>query len=126
MILRIIFTASMICIISACSPQMAPDYTPVAKKVVIIADNAKPVFAPKLRCPDWRHSAVNNHDNSAASNFGCSTASNMLQMVADKNDLLIGRGNHKAQTDTAISAVEALYRGDITPETTSSAQTTSE
>lgn len=65
------------------------------------------------RCPDWRHSAVINYDNSVMSNHGCATAINLGHMLADKNHLLKSVGDQRPQTESSVMAVENYYRAEI-------------
>ncbi len=88
-------------------------YTPMdGDSIVEVRVHHKVVGAPAA-CPDWRHSAIVNHDNSVMSNHGCATATNVSLMVADKNDLLKGQSDPRAVTDTAVRAVERYYSGEV-------------
>ncbi len=91
---------------------------------VVIQDTA-PAFASVAvryrgisypeRCPDWRHSAVINYDNSAMSNFGCATATNLGLMLANPNDLLESHGDYRSLPESNIMPLERLYKGEIKP-----------
>lgn len=62
-------------------------------------------------CPDWRKPSDKDFQNTPSSNYGCATATNLGQMVANPRDLLEGRGFGGPGTDRAVKAVEN-YRKD--------------
>lgn len=110
--LRYLSPIPFMLLLSACGY----DYTPTVKEVTATPDG-KEVIMPQA-CPDWRHSATINYDNSAMSNFGCATAVNFGRQLAYPNDLLAGRGNTRAETESAVSTVERFYRGEFVQKTT--------
>lgn len=83
--------------------------------VVKVAVYYKGISYPD-RCPDWRHSAAVNHDNSVMSNYGCASAINLGHMVANKQHLLESIGKHNAETESSVNAVERYYKGDFVAE----------
>lgn len=75
-----------------------------------IESTHQPVVAPTgafvPHCPDW--SGGNNGNTEAnGSNYGCATASNLAQMMADPMDLVRGRGGDANSTEVATRAVKA-------------------
>ena len=67
------------------------------------------------QCPDWSKDPVANHENEVASNFGCSTASNLGLMVADPRDLVIGRHMGPEEGDPALAGIERYRAGKPRP-----------
>lgn len=60
-------------------------------------------------CPDWSGSSVYDPDASVSSNYGCATRSNIAAMVADPNDLIVGKSHSGGDGQTGASAIGA-YR----------------
>ena len=54
-------------------------------------------------CPDWRKPTASDYTNTQSSNFGCSTALNFAQMLADPGDVL--RGQRMGPADGARAAI---------------------
>ena len=61
-------------------------------------------------CPDWSQSAVYEPDAAVSSNYGCAINGNLAEMVADPNDLIVGKAYSGADGQTGASAIGA-YRG---------------
>jgi pilus assembly protein CpaD len=68
-------------------------------------------------CPDWRKPADNDYQNTPSSNYGCATATNLGQMVANPRDLLDGRTYGGPDTDRATKAVEDYRKGSVETKT---------
>ncbi|MBY0406989.1 MAG: CpaD family pilus assembly protein [Rickettsiales bacterium] len=68
-------------------------------------------------CPDWRMSPSHNFGNGETANFGCATAVNLGQMVADPRDLERGTGELPPALSERGDAVLRTYRtgGAATP-----------
>lgn len=64
-------------------------------------------------CPNWSKSPAIDFNNMVASNFGCSTAGNLAQMVANPMDLASGRRAGFADSPTAVSAVRRYYTDKV-------------
>ena len=54
-------------------------------------------------CPDWRKPSASDYTNTQSSNFGCATALNFAQMLANPGDLL--RGQRMGPADGARAAI---------------------
>lgn len=63
------------------------------------------------RCPDWRKPAYPDYKNTASSNFGCATATNLGAMIADPRDLVEGQEFTGPDAERASMAVRS-YRQD--------------
>jgi len=71
------------------------------------------VLAP-LDCPNWTQPRGGNAANATHRNFGCFDAYNLGQLVANRRDLVVGRGHGTA--DGEIHALQVLrYRLDVKP-----------
>lgn len=62
-------------------------------------------------CPDWRKPTAADYTNTTSSNFGCATAVNFSQMLADPGDLLRGREMGPADGERAARAVRRYREG---------------
>lgn len=60
-------------------------------------------------CPDWSYGYMANYRNSVLSNFGCASATNLVRMVEDPNDLVAGTGDSGADAERS-SGVIGAYR----------------
>lgn len=63
--------------------------------------------ATRPACPDWSKPPI-DYSGQVASNFGCATATNLANMVADPADLLRGNPNSRTAGDLAAGAVQAF------------------
>jgi len=63
-------------------------------------------------CPDWSKPSGADGANTAASNFGCATATNLGLMIADPGDLLLGRDPGPGNIDRQV-LIEQQFRGGI-------------
>jgi len=62
-------------------------------------------------CPNWTKSPSDDHENAAASNFGCANATDLGLMVADPRDLVIGRGMGPESAEHASLAIQRYREG---------------
>jgi pilus assembly protein CpaD len=62
-------------------------------------------------CPDWTKPSGSDPTNSASSNFGCATATNLGMMVAQPRDLLVGRQPGPADAQRALYAIQNYRAG---------------
>lgn len=60
-------------------------------------------------CPDWSRPSEYEPDAAILSNFGCAVRGNLAEMIADPNDLVVGKAYDGADGQTAASALGA-YR----------------
>jgi len=58
-------------------------------------------------CPDWSRPSEYEPEAAAFSNYGCAVRGNLAEMIADPNDLIVGRSYSGADGQTASSAVGA-------------------
>lgn len=65
-------------------------------------------------CPDWSYDYMANYRNSVLSNFGCASATNLVRMVEDPNDLVAGTGDSGADAQRSSGVIEA-YREPPSP-----------
>ncbi len=64
-------------------------------------------------CPDWTRANINDNSNAGSSNFGCATANNLMLMVADPRDLVVGRDIGPARGDTAAGSVKRYRNNEL-------------
>ncbi len=60
-------------------------------------------------CPDWSRASQPEFGANTMSNYGCATNANLAAMVANPEDLIIGRGSSVADAQTAGKAIKS-YR----------------
>ena len=86
---------------------------PRADRVVLEIEHG---IATPPACPDWSKPPI-DYSAQVASNFGCATATNLANMVADPNDLLHGNPSDRASGVMAGGAVQAYrdHQGFGTP-----------
>lgn len=76
-------------------------------------------------CPDWRKAA---HDgdpsNTPTSNLGCANMRNLGLMIADPNDLIVGRAPGDGAAEPLAAGVQRYRTGKVTPLNDSQTQTT--
>jgi len=65
------------------------------------------------RCPDWRKPAYPDYKNTASSNFGCATATNLGAMVANPRDLVEGQEFKGPDAEKAADAVRRYQRDEV-------------
>lgn len=118
-LMRKVYALSCLMMLSACG-----DYVPEPKQMTWSDTKSEAVYPE--HCPDWRHSASVNFDNSVASNWGCASAMNFGHMVANPHDLKMGRGGAKTGSESSVRAVERLNKGEITQKTADFAPVTTE
>jgi len=64
-------------------------------------------------CPDWSYASHHSAPISTDSNFGCATNSNLAAMIADPNDLVLGRtGSGISDPRDSSKAIES-YRNRV-------------
>lgn len=97
----------------------------------LLLDNAAPVTAGAVpagmlrvvvtrssarvdNCPDWDRISQPELEASTMSNFGCATESNFAAMIADPNDLVVGKSYAGSDANTAVKAVEAWRKAPTT------------
>jgi hypothetical protein len=101
-------------LVAACTSPVAlwPQVQPTPKNVTEIAAAGG---MDKLECPDWRRPMIGDESNVLSSNFGCANASNLMQMVADPQDLVQGRNTGPANGDREADAVNRYLNDDVKP-----------
>jgi pilus assembly protein CpaD len=62
-------------------------------------------------CPDWSRPSEIEVEGAASSNFGCATRSNLAEMIADPNDLVVGKAYDGADARTVERAARAYSTG---------------
>ncbi len=78
--------------------------------VLVVAALAGP-----LACPDWSGNLAYDPSNATSSNFGCATAANLAQMVADPLDLAGTRTLGGADASREADAVRRYRDGKVQP-----------
>jgi pilus assembly protein CpaD len=74
-------------------------------------------------CPNWSKRADDDFGNTESSNLGCTTATNLGQMIANPSDLVAGQPTGPADGGLAAFRVESyrlgvhpgLLKGDVAP-----------
>lgn len=61
-------------------------------------------------CPDWSRPSEPNFNSHNASNYGCAMNSNLAAMVADPQDLVLGRGGDSASDASTSGKAIKSYR----------------
>ncbi len=79
----------------------------------------KPYADMPYDCPNWRHTASSNHENSPLGNLGCASMANKRLMVADPNDLIRGKRSYGTDTESAVRAITQHYGGELAEPTAS-------
>jgi pilus assembly protein CpaD len=64
-------------------------------------------------CPDWTKPESDDFSNTAPSNYGCATLTNLGMMVANPADLVRGATMGPADGDYAAGGVAAYHAGAI-------------
>ena len=57
-------------------------------------------------CPDWSRSSAYDPDAAVSSNYGCAVRGNLAEMIADPNDLIVGKEYQGADGATVSSAID--------------------
>lgn len=78
-----------------------------AGSVRVIVSRAK---ATVPGCPDWSRPSEPNFNSHNASNYGCAINSNLAAMVADPQDLVLGRGGESASDASTSGKAIKSYR----------------
>lgn len=78
-----------------------------AGNVRVIVSRAK---ASVPGCPDWSRPSEPNFNSHNASNYGCAINSNLAAMVADPQDLVLGRGGESASDASTSGKAIKSYR----------------
>lgn len=65
------------------------------------------------RCPDWRKPAYPDYKNTASSNFGCATATNLGAMIANPRDLVEGQEFSGPDAERASLAVRNYQQNKV-------------
>lgn len=63
-------------------------------------------------CPDWRKPTASDFTNTPSSNFGCATAVNFSQMIANPGELLRGQTMGPADGERAARAIRRYREGE--------------
>lgn len=71
-------------------------------------------------CPDWSYGYMANYRNSHMSNHGCATATNLVRMVEDPNDLVAGTGDSNADAERSSGIIDTYREPPAPPPTTGS------
>lgn len=91
-------------LLESSAPVSARPLAPGMARVVIVRARA---YVPG--CPDWSRPSEVEVEASAMSNFGCATRGNLAEMIADPNDLVVGKSYSGGDGQTGASAIGA-YR----------------
>lgn len=59
-------------------------------------------------CPDWHDPLTMNDKNSTLPNFGCADATNLVNMVDDKRDLISPKSDHRSEGEQAAIVVNHM------------------
>lgn len=78
-----------------------------AGSVRVIVSRAK---ATVPGCPDWSRQSEPNFGSHNASNYGCAINGNLAAMVADPQDLVLGRGGDSASDASTSGKAIKSYR----------------
>jgi pilus assembly protein CpaD len=62
-------------------------------------------------CPNWSVPSAPNYDSRSMPSFGCGVNTNMAAMVADPQDLIVGRAGDPASDAVAGAKAIQMYRG---------------
>ncbi len=62
-------------------------------------------------CPDWSRSSAYEPDAAVSSNYGCAVRGNLAEMIADPNDLIVGKSYSGSDGFTASSAIDRRRAG---------------
>jgi pilus assembly protein CpaD len=93
---------------------------------LLLSDTGAPVSAGEVRpgtvrvvasratasvpgCPDWNSTDIAPM-NGTSSNYGCASNSNLAAMIADPNDLVVGRDGSTEGTGSTASRAIRVYR----------------
>ncbi|CAO3433133.1 CpaD family pilus assembly lipoprotein [Azospirillum endophyticum] len=80
-----------------------------------IAVTAEVYAAVPPRCPDWRHTVMDDNSFRPSSNFGCANANNLASMLADPGDLVAPRRMGPAVGAAQEGAVDRYRTDKVTP-----------
>jgi pilus assembly protein CpaD len=92
-----------------------------ANQVTVVV--ARAVVTPP-NCPNWSKPSSFDPTNSPGANFGCATAHNFATMVADPNDLLVGRTPGPADGEQQAASINRYRSGRIVPLQATTSRTT--
>jgi hypothetical protein len=68
--------------------------------IILLTSCTSNVKTSKARqCPDWSDNPKHNYSNKDFSNFGCAYNNNFNAQIADKNDLVKGKGKQIGEGD---------------------------
>ena len=60
-------------------------------------------------CPDWSHGNFSEYSGASMSNFGCASANNLAQMIANPQDLIEGRtGDRSGDAMLSVKAIKTF------------------
>lgn len=64
-------------------------------------------------CPNWKSAGI---DSAAVNdpNYGCAVNSNLAAMVADANDLIVGKTDNSTDTRATFRAIKAWHEAEPT------------
>ena len=83
------------------------DETPVKGAVKVIV---RRYIVTLPGCPDWT-GGPGTYTNMASRNFGCTTATNLGLMVADPQDLVVGRDPDISDGDYLATSIDRYRKG---------------
>jgi pilus assembly protein CpaD len=63
-------------------------------------------------CPDFTSRSGRTFSNQPHSNWGCATATNLGRMVAEPKDILIGRGDTRADAEALVLSTQRYRAGE--------------
>ncbi len=102
------------------SAGLEPGHVRVRNNVRGIAENevnltVKRYLVTLPGCPDYTSRAGRTFDNRPHSNWGCATATNLGQMIAEPRDLVVGRGATPGDAEALTFSTQRYRAGETKP-----------
>ncbi len=88
-------------------------FAPVLSTQMVLVVVDRYLATPPRDCPDWSKPVSAGFTNTVDSNYGCATAYDLGQMVADPHDLLRGRTLGPADAADGVNGITAYRKGDV-------------
>jgi len=92
---------------------VAPPPTGVIANHMLVTVDRYVVTPPA--CPNWSDSPVTPHDNTPNTNYGCSTLSNLAEMIDNPRDLEMGRPLDPVDAEPGLHAIERYRTDQVKP-----------
>lgn len=64
-------------------------------------------------CPDWSQTQTSNYQNEPHSNFGCAVNTNSALHLDDPNDLIMGHGDNRPDTEITTRVIQEYRAGRL-------------